>query len=62
MKNLESLDNLDCEIFNDNNPYDETGKKHNELLFEIESAGNPEMSSEEVYQLVDKVVGRIMKT
>lgn len=50
-KNLTS-----CEISNKNNPYDNVGEIHNELMAEIEKAGNPEMSLDEVYKLSDEII------
>jgi len=50
------MKNLECEVFNTNNPYDEAGEKHNALLSEIEKNGNPEMDLDQVYELSDQVI------
>ena len=54
-KYLEWKNNTDCDISNRNNPYDEAGSQHNELVAEIESMGTPDMSLDEVFRLVDHV-------
>lgn len=52
---LDWKNNTKCAISNRNNPYDEAGSKHNELVAEIESKGSPSMSLDEVFHLVDEV-------
>ncbi|MDO5510488.1 MAG: hypothetical protein Q4F57_07310 [Weeksellaceae bacterium] len=49
---------LDCEVFNIANLYDEAGKRHNELLSEIENNGNAEMNLDEVFQLSDEIISK----
>lgn len=41
---------------NSNNPFDQAGRKHNELMSTIELNGNREMSTIQVYNMVDNVI------
>lgn len=43
------------------NPYDKAGLKHNELMAQIESKGNPAMTLDEVFDLCDKVLKETFK-
>ncbi len=52
---------IDCEVSNPLNPYDEAGLRHNELMAQIESEGNPEMTLDDVFELCDKVLKETFK-
>lgn len=55
-ENLKSVKNTLCDIFNRNNPYDDAGQKHNDLMAAIEKNGNSDMSLDEVFALTDNVI------
>lgn len=41
---------------NGNNPFDQAGRKHNELMSLIELSGNRQLTTSQVYSLVDDVI------
>ena len=43
-------------VSNSNNPFDQAGRKHNELLATIELNGNRDMTTTQVYNVVDNVI------
>ena len=47
---------VNCEIPNEENPFDEAGLQHNYLMAIIEEKGNSKMSLDEVYILCDSVL------